>query len=82
MPKLTPRQREYLALIKDGGFFHCHFTPGVVEGPASYHLMKKNDHRDLDARTVNSLDMRGFIKYVGDGDYEISDNGRAALNHG
>lgn len=78
--KLTPKQRELLTLIKDGGSIHCHFTPGVVDAPPAWCLMKKGDHRDLDGRTVASLDKRGFIEYVGDGDYEITKSGRAALD--
>lgn len=79
---LTPKQRELLTLIKDSGTIHCHFTPGIVDGSPAYFLMKKGDHRVLDGRTVASLDKRGFVEYVGDGDYEISDSGLAALNNG
>ena len=74
---MTGNQRALLTLLKDGGYIRWHCSPGKDRG--GHHLCKKGDHRDLDSRTVNSLETRGWIKPVGDGDYEITDAGKTAL---
>jgi hypothetical protein len=76
---ISDKQRELLLLIKDGGFIHGHHTPGIIDAPEEYYLMKKGDHRDLDGRTVVSLERRGFITYCGDGDYQISESGKKII---
>lgn len=78
---ITDKQRELLTLLAGGAFAHTFSTPGRegMRGEWQAYLLKKGDHRTLDLRTINSLDKRGFIKFVGDGDYAITDEGKAAL---
>lgn len=77
--KLTPKQRELLLLIKDGSGIRGYTSPGREHEPVGFYLLKKDDHRDIDGRTVRGLDMRGLIRDDGDSTYVVSTAGKAAL---
>lgn len=75
MKKLTDKQIELLSLLYSGGTVRWNITPGTDR--CDYFLEKKNDHRNLDGRTVIALEKRGFLRSWGHG-WDITEAGRVA----
>ena len=74
--KLTKAQRELLGRISDGQLL-CAYRGWGDEMPPRWYVQAPYSNED--GRTVNAILRKGYIQYLSDGEYEISEAGRSAL---
>jgi hypothetical protein len=84
--RLTAAQRRVLDFLANGPISYVSYyaAPGAERNTkiSGFFWRCKGEAPKPDARTINPLIDREFLKYVGDGDYEITEAGRRALEDG